>query len=262
MASDDNSAGVFTRASSTYGQVGPNLFGHFGARVVRRTAVGSGCSALDVACGTGAALVEASRAAGPAGLAVGVDLTVAMLGRTAAIFQQPNLAAMDAHALGFADNSFDVITSNFALTYFSNPLAALTECGRVLRPGGRVGLVVHDGWWWHDDPLWEWHVDLLAELGNTRATTPRLFCDTDSVSAVVAQAGFINIRTTIEPFELQWADPSDWWDWCWSHGYRAVLEQFDAATLREFERVCRSRLQRGPIRGSLPVICLVASKAR
>lgn len=95
---------------------------------------------LDVACGTG----EFERLMlneHPKQQIVGVDISEKML----AIAQHkchayPNvlfhLAA--ASTLPFAINSFDVIVSANAFHYFDDPLAALGEMKRVLKPDGKV----------------------------------------------------------------------------------------------------------------------------
>ena len=43
----------------------------------------------------------------------------------------------DGHALPFADDSFDLIVSSFALHHWDEPLQVLDEIARVLKPGGR-----------------------------------------------------------------------------------------------------------------------------
>jgi len=44
----------------------------------------------------------------------------------------------DVHELPFADASFDAVLVFHTLTYAEDPRRALEECGRVLRPGGRL----------------------------------------------------------------------------------------------------------------------------
>jgi ubiquinone/menaquinone biosynthesis C-methylase UbiE len=46
----------------------------------------------------------------------------------------------DAHRLPFADDSFDLVISSFALHHWSEPLRILNEIARVLQPGGRYYL--------------------------------------------------------------------------------------------------------------------------
>ena len=88
---------------------------------------------LELGVGTGNNLV-----AYPAGSqVVGVDESAAMLtgarGKTSA-----PLARMDASRLGFADASFDAVAGSLVFCSIPDPLAALAEVRRVLRPGGRL----------------------------------------------------------------------------------------------------------------------------
>ncbi|MBW4582636.1 MAG: methyltransferase domain-containing protein [Tildeniella nuda ZEHNDER 1965/U140] len=106
---------------------------------------------LDVACGTGTfeRLVLREH---PTQSIVGIDLSEKMLD----IAQQkcrafPNVSFQKASvaALPFADRNFDVIVSASALHYFDDPIAALIEMKRVLKPDGE--LVILD--WCKDDWL-------------------------------------------------------------------------------------------------------------
>lgn len=72
-------AGVFGRAAPAYERAGPGFFGAVASRLVALTDLPPGAWVLDVATGTGAALVEAAGRIGPAGMAVGVDLAGPMV---------------------------------------------------------------------------------------------------------------------------------------------------------------------------------------
>jgi ubiquinone/menaquinone biosynthesis C-methylase UbiE len=50
---------------------------------------------------------------------------------------------MDAHQMSFADASFDCVVAQFVITLVANPEQVLSECHRVVKPGGRIILVNH-----------------------------------------------------------------------------------------------------------------------
>jgi phosphatidylethanolamine/phosphatidyl-N-methylethanolamine N-methyltransferase len=95
-------------------------------------------------CGTGADLAFI-----PAGVEVtATDLTPAMVQRTrhrALILGRPvDARVMDAQALEFPDVTFDAVVLHLILAVVPDPVAAIREAARVLRPGGRA--VVFDKW--------------------------------------------------------------------------------------------------------------------
>ena len=54
-----------------------------------------------------------------------------------------DVKVMDAHELAFEDASFDCVVAQFVITLVANPERVLSECARVLRPGGEIILVNH-----------------------------------------------------------------------------------------------------------------------
>lgn len=102
-----------------------------------------GCSALDVGCGTGDLTLMLAERVGPGGQVVGLDFSPSMLqvGRDKCRRHQltnVQLLPGDALALPCRANSFDYVTTAFALRNFPNLRAALQEMQRVLRPGGKL----------------------------------------------------------------------------------------------------------------------------
>lgn len=88
---------------------------------------------------TGADRVPDIQAAAPGALVVGVDGAPGMLRVARASVAVP-LAAMDARRLGLRAGSFDAAVLAFVLFHLPDPVAGLVEIGRVLRPGGAIGV--------------------------------------------------------------------------------------------------------------------------
>jgi len=79
----------------------------------------------------------------------GIDLSEPMIARArsrAATGRYPHvkgLAVMDAHELRYPDATFDCVVAQFVITLVENPERVLSECARVVRPGGQIILVNH-----------------------------------------------------------------------------------------------------------------------
>jgi SAM-dependent methyltransferase len=102
---------------------------------------------LDVATGTGLVAVEAARRVGPRGAVLATDFLPAwepFVNATASAARVTNVtfASMPAETLALPDASFDVVYCQFGLMFVPEPLRALREMRRVLRPGGRIGVAV------------------------------------------------------------------------------------------------------------------------
>jgi O-methyltransferase / aklanonic acid methyltransferase len=216
---------------------------------------------LDVACGTGAALVPAAEAVG-AGLAVGADLSEPMLRRArgaagAGLGLCAVVACMDAQQLAVRTESFDAVVSTFALGSLPDPQSALAECRRVTRRRGLLGLVVSDRWWWEGDDRWGWHSDLLESVGVRIEADP--FPSTD-IPSVLALTGWELRDHGAESFPLVFSGAGEWWAWAWSHGYRQILESMGADQIERYRREAFGHLpQNGqPVLGRLEVTLALA----
>ena len=104
----------------------------------------SGGTALDVGPVPGNVTASLARAAGPDGLALGVDISEPMLARAVRAEAGPDVGFIraDAQRLPLRDNTVDAVVSLTALQLIPNPAAALAEMARVLRPGGRLAVMV------------------------------------------------------------------------------------------------------------------------
>ncbi|MCG7634618.1 methyltransferase domain-containing protein [Gordonia McavH-238-E] len=95
---------------------------------------------LDVACGPGNYTREIADGLTGDGRCIGVDFSAPMLARAAQTNAVGRAAFLrgDAHALPFADNTFDVVTCLAALYLIPDPLPVVDELVRVTAPGGEI----------------------------------------------------------------------------------------------------------------------------
>jgi arsenite methyltransferase len=100
--------------------------------------------ALDVGSGPGTVTASLARAAGSDGLALGVDISEAMLTRAVRNEAGPQVGFIraDAQRLPLRDDTVDAVVSMAVLQLIPNPAAAIAEMARVLRPGGRLAIMV------------------------------------------------------------------------------------------------------------------------
>jgi SAM-dependent methyltransferase len=112
---------------------------------ISQAALREGETVLDLGCGAGIDTLLAARAVGPAGKAIGLDMTpemVARAKRNAEAAQLSNVAVQQGQieSLPMPDASVDVVISNGVLNLSMRKSRVLAETWRVLRPGGRLSI--------------------------------------------------------------------------------------------------------------------------
>lgn len=113
----------------------------FGQMILERVPLRRGQTILDIGAGTGFLTIELAQRS--AAQVIAIDPwadAMEVLRRKVDYLQLANveLVVGDASQLDLADGSVDVIVSNLGINNFDNAAAVLTECRRVLRPGGRL----------------------------------------------------------------------------------------------------------------------------
>ncbi len=113
-------------------------------RAIETMSIQPGDSVLEVGVGTGINLPLY-----PSSCAItGIDLSKPMLDKARErIFDQVlrncRVAAMDAAAMTFPDESFDIVYAPYLISVVPDPVQVAQEMRRVCRPGGRIVILNH-----------------------------------------------------------------------------------------------------------------------
>lgn len=112
------------------------------AITVRESGAQPGMRVLDCATGTGDLALSFAKVVGRNGHVVGTDFNADMLSFAPAKSAKANVditwEVADAMALPYADASFDIASISFGIRNVDDPVVALSEMARVVKPGGRV----------------------------------------------------------------------------------------------------------------------------
>lgn len=143
------------------------LDGHFSAAqpeyesMLRAVGIGAGVHVLDGGCGSGSYLPLLAELVGPKGRVSALDLAPeSVAGINARFAASPLPCPMEARvgtvlALPYADHTFDAVWISAVLQYLTDEevSTALTECRRVVRPGGLVAIKDADLTCWYFSPI-------------------------------------------------------------------------------------------------------------
>jgi demethylmenaquinone methyltransferase/2-methoxy-6-polyprenyl-1,4-benzoquinol methylase len=163
--------------------------------------VRSGDRVLDACCGTGDLAIGARRRGADV---VGLDFSTAMLER--ARRKDPNVEWVQGDALGlpFEDGSFDAATVGFGVRNVADLEACLGELRRVLRPGGRLGILEITTPRGPLAPFYKvWFDRIVPQLGKVLPggdaytylpASVRRFPPPDELQALLERTGFSNVR--------------------------------------------------------------------
>ena len=175
------------------GQIAP-----VGDALFERAGFVPGERVIDIGCGGGGTTIRIAQAVAPAGEALGLDISPALVAEAtrrarAAGVANAGFTCADA-ASGVPEGApFDRLYSRFGSMFFADPKAAFANMRTMLRPGGRIDLAVwapanENPWMMETMGAIAAHLDLPPRLAN--APGPFAFGDTDYLRDVLAAAGF------------------------------------------------------------------------
>jgi SAM-dependent methyltransferase len=168
---------------------------------------------IDVGCGCGDTTLEAAAEAGPAGAALGVDISQAMLGRARERAEGSGLNAqfqlVDATVHDFAATGADWLISRFGVMFFANPALTFANLRRGLKPGGRLAFVC-----WREPKTNPWLMLPFAAMRGRVPPPPErgpedpgpfAFADPQRIRRILDSAGFVDVGIEARSLELDTA---------------------------------------------------------
>lgn len=176
---------------------------------------------LELACGAGRVGLQAAARVGPDGTVLCTDFSEAMVDAVAERVERlgiPNVSTQvqDAERLDLEKEApFDAVLCRFGYMLMADPLQALRESARALRPGGRLVLAV-----WGQDEANPWlSIILHALIAHLNAPPPQpgqpgpfSLGDPARLRELVEQAGLAEVEVA----EVEAQQPYDslpaWWD--------------------------------------------------
>ncbi|PWD52243.1 SAM-dependent methyltransferase [Serinibacter arcticus] len=183
-----------------------------------------GLDVLDVGCGPGTITVDLADIVAP-GRVVGVDTSHEVLLKASELAAARGVSntlfePADVFDLPYGSASFDVVHAHQVLQHLDDPVAALREMRRVLRPGGVLAVrdVDYGGMRWFPrlPGLDEW-LDLYQQVarrnGGEPDAGPRLL-------SWVREAGFADTTATASTWCYADDDTRAWWAGVWSERVR------------------------------------------
>ena len=170
---------------------------------------------LDVGCGFGDTTQRLAGLVGAEGEAVGVDAAARFIedavreSREAGVSNARFLVADVQQEIG-GEQGFDLAFSRFGTMFFANPVAAMRNVCKVLRPGGRLVMVV---WRRREDNDWLYRAQTIVEGivqrpdeydEPTCGPGPFSMAGADTTSEILLLAGFedVSLRRCDTPIAI------------------------------------------------------------
>ncbi len=174
---------------------------------------------LDVGCGPGTITVDLAASVSP-GRVTGIDREPAVVAEATALLEASAAGNIefrtgDAYSLGFGDRTFDVVHAHQVLQHLTDPVAALVEMRRVLRPGGILAVRDSDygGFvWTPSDPLLDRWLELYHRVCSRNGA------DADAGRHLLGwaqAAGFSDIQAGSSTWTFADTSSRAWWSGVW-----------------------------------------------
>jgi len=188
--------------------------------LIEQARIAPGQSVIDVAGGSGEPSLTIAQAVGPSGFVMCTDAIaemVAVAEREALDRGLKNVKFRQctADSLPFANDLFDVAVSRLGIMFFPDPLAAVREMLRVIKPEGRVAFAV-----WGKSELNPYACVVTGVLSRYVPPTPLTpdapdafrFAEPGKLARILEGAGAIDVTECVVKFDIAAPlSPEEFW---------------------------------------------------
>ena len=159
-----------------------------------------GMQLLDCGCGPGSITLDLAQIVAP-GQVVGIDINTEQIEQARTLAAEKRVSNLSFETasifdLPFPDSSFDAVFSHGVLEHLEGPMEAVVEMGRVLSPGGVIGVSCADsdgGIIAPPEPLLLETFALINKGIENRGGNPRIG---KSLRSLLNKAGFTNVEAS------------------------------------------------------------------
>ena len=223
-------ASTYSAAADHYERPALGFWDRWGAVTVSRLALSPGDAVLDLCCGAGGSAIPASRAVGPGGRVLAVDLAGPLLELARAKAARERLTDVefrlgDATRTGHPGGSFDAVVCVFGVFFAADMSGFVAEMWRMVRPGGTLAITTWGPGWCEPASTVFWDCVRAAEPSLYRAFNPWDKITTPhALSRLFARAGIEAPSAQPLAGELALDRSADFWDIVLGSGYRGTVD--------------------------------------
>lgn len=190
------------------------------ARMLDLLAPQPGQTVLELAAGIGDVGFLAAEMLSPGGTLICTDFVPEMLSAAQERARQLGITnvrfrQIDAELIDQPAATLDGILCRWGFMLMADPEAALRQCRRVLKPGGRLALAAWEGPEanpWSAIPQDELRRRGLAEAPVPGAPGQFAWSEQETIAETLQAAGFVDFELDSVGFAMRYDDPGHWWE--------------------------------------------------
>ena len=175
---------------------------------------------LDVGCGPGTITLDMAARVSP-GAVIGIDAAADVIEKAAAAAANSGLSNVsfvqgNCYALDFPDDSFDIVHAHQVLQHLTDPVAALREMRRVVKPDGVVGVrdADYNGMFWSPQlPVLDRWMEIYQAVARANDAEPNAG---RFLLGWAQEAGFEAVTPSADTWCFATPEDREWWGNLWA----------------------------------------------